>query len=136
MKRYNWIWLVMGMLLWIFFAVYSLIELSVSTARIFLEKEDLETVYVIWHYVLILMSARIIKKSDIVHVRIAPSAWSVLVLTLILLGFHYESYSKWIGGFIMWIGASAAATTVTVSMFIKCEQTYDSLMLRFCPSHA
>lgn len=136
MKRYNWIWLVMSMCLWIVFAGYSLIELSVNTARIFLNKEDLETVYVIWHYVLILMSTRIIKKSDILHVRMVPSVWSVLILILILLGFYYESYSKWIGGFIMWIGASAAATTVTVSMFIKCEQAYDSLILRFCSSHA
>lgn len=134
MKRYNWIWLMMGAFLWSLFAGYSLIELSVSTARIFLEKEELETVYVIWYYVLILMSARIIKKSDILHVCMAPSAWSVLILTLILLGFHYESSSKLIGGIIMWIGASAAATTVTVSIFIKCEQVYDSLILRFCPS--
>ena len=135
MKRYKWIWLVMSMCLWIVFAGYSSIELAVTTVRVFLEKEDLETVYVIWHYILILMSARIVKKSKIFQSRMVPSFWSMLILVLILLGFYFESSSKFVGALIMMLGASAAYATILLSIFIKLEQTYDSLIRRFCPSH-
>lgn len=126
----------MSMCLWIVFAGYSSLELAVTTVRVFLEKEDLETVYVIWHYILILMGARIVKKSKIFQSRMVPSFWSMLILVLILLGFYFESSSKFVGALIMILGASAAYATILLSIFIKLEQTYDSLIRRFCPSHA
>lgn len=134
MKQYNWIWLVMSMSLWIFFAGYSSLELAVKTARVFLGKDELDIFYLVWHYTLILMAARIVKKSNIFQSQMVPSFWSVLLLVLILLGFYLESYSKFVGILMMMLGASAAYATVILSVFIKCEQAYKVLVARFCSS--
>jgi hypothetical protein len=103
---------------WTYFIACTAWDIANTTARIFLEKDDWDTMFVIQHFIVIGLSGTIARKLRTPFSEYITAPWSVSMLVLIILGLGtlFKSYSMVMGVFFLFIGATLANMIIIFSI--------------------
>ena len=103
---------------WTYFIVCIAWDIANTTARLFLEKDDWDTMFVIQHFIVVGLSGTISRKLRTPFSEYITAPWSVSMLVLIIVGLGtlFKSYSMVMGVFFLFIGATLANMIIIFSI--------------------
>ena len=103
---------------WTYFIVCIAWDIANTTARLFLEKDDWDTMFVIQHFIVVGLSGAIARKLRTPFSEYITAPWSVSMLVLIIVGLGtlFKSYSIVMGVFFLFIGATLANMIIIFSI--------------------